>query len=499
MAEPNQDAAPNIADPNQDAANQADPNQDAEAEQNPDAAALFQLFRNVMSTLLIEQRNAMRDLLDNHPSLRTPTTVGVYARTPARAVSTGINYATREGISIYRGNTEPLATTFSIKRPQVITLLNQVRARAEKCGWTTLFVIPQAYIPGTTADKNLLDEYGLMTTSNVLNYGATYIHTDTRHSQNDMQLYECLFASMDKQTIDHFAKLSKDYKHADPTTRALEPCGIAFLHAIITKSMTTARATAASIRASYAALPTYMVEEAKGDVIAFNERLTNLMAEMRGVGGESTDLINHYFAALKMVPDTDFRRTIDNLHDKYDEGEDITVESLITKTTQQQKLLVTRGTWLNKSVVEEEVLALRAELKQVKEQKVQKRSNSSAKSNKKSGKNDSDKKDGKKDGKKKKKKVFDGDEEWKNHAPTDGNLIKTFKGREYKYCEHHGWRGHTTHECEVLKKKKKRAEQQNNQSQSGANDSNDDEATRFVSSMAAIGIHDVAMEDSDEE
>ena len=48
-----------------------------------------------------------------------------------------------------------------------------------------------------------------------------------------------------------------------------------------------------------------------------------------------------------------------------------------------------------------------------------------------------------------KKKVFSGDQAWRNKAPRDGQSeTKLVNGKEWKYCKHHGyWANHSSDEC----------------------------------------------------
>jgi len=132
------------------------------------------------------------------PAAPTQPTQPVFALSPANAFTDIIDYSTKSGAEVYATNTAALETTFSIDKPNVATFLEELKIRAHQAKWNDpiIFLIPTG-TNATPNNKNLLTEYGQITTDQCTQHTRGYITGSTRQTQNNHQLYVCLNRTLD--------------------------------------------------------------------------------------------------------------------------------------------------------------------------------------------------------------------------------------------------------------------------------------------------------------
>ena len=67
-----------------------------------------------------------------------------FARTPAQAKTSMLNYATREGIKIYNAAVAPLSTRYSGNTSDMHIFLKSVGKRGKLFGWQNIINVPTA-------------------------------------------------------------------------------------------------------------------------------------------------------------------------------------------------------------------------------------------------------------------------------------------------------------------------------------------------------------------
>jgi hypothetical protein len=164
-----------------------------------------------------------------------------FAISPALARTNILDYSTGFGAKIFSKATESLPTIFSIRKPNIRILLNELHVRSETYGWNDLFNINVS--PNLIPEfKNILYTHGQCTLYQVQEKSASYINSTTRKRQNNYQLYICLNNSVDDYTKHILANEEANYTLNGP------PCGITYLKLLIQKAEVDTCATASYIR-----------------------------------------------------------------------------------------------------------------------------------------------------------------------------------------------------------------------------------------------------------
>mgnify|MGYP005846595275 CR=1 FL=1 len=400
--------------------------------------------------------------------------VAAFARAPALANAGLLDYTQKADAAIFAGATKPLAATFSLRKPNVIVLLEELKEKTNTYGWTDIM-----RVTSNAVAYNVLDGHGRVTLAESQSHAGTYINASGRNAQNDYQLLCCLLASVDTETKKTMANESRAYTIAgvnanDPSNQS----GLCYLKLLLQKAEADTRSVAAVIRGNLVQLPEYMANEAKQDIVAFNDYVREQMAALTSRGETSTDTLFNLFRAYLSCTDEKFTTYIQAYKDRYDEGDNVTIETLMTKAEQKYKTMSLEQQWNKPSAEKEELIALRAQFEELK--KARPRKATPQRDDKKpvgiKGKPPKKGKDGKP--------IFEGDQAWRNVAPKEGESeVKNVDGKEWKYCKYHGyWCAHTSSKCND----KDRLQKEHT------------EHDEITAAMASIGIEDV-VEDSEEE
>jgi hypothetical protein len=161
-----------------------------------------------------------------------------FAISPALAQPDVLDYSSSFGAKVFSGATEPLATTFSIEKPNIRVLINELQVRAETFGWNSLLNINTMSNDQPPEYKSLIQEHGQCTLSQVQRDSARYMHTDTRKRQNNYQLFVCLTNSIDDNTKRLLACEEKVYCANG------HPCGVTYLKLLLQKAEVDTRGQA---------------------------------------------------------------------------------------------------------------------------------------------------------------------------------------------------------------------------------------------------------------
>jgi hypothetical protein len=242
------------------------------------------------------------------------------AISPALAQPDVLDYSSSFGAKVFSGATEPLATVFSIEKPNIRVLINELQVRAETFGWNSLLNVNTMSDDQSPSPeyKSLIQEHGQCSLSQVQRDSARYMHTDTRKRQNNYQLFVCLTNSIDDNTKRLLAFEEKVYCANG------HPCGVTYLKLLLQKAEVDTRATAAHIRRNLNQLNIYMVKEAKHNIVQFNQHVNEQLSILSSRGESSNDIIINLFTGYLACSDKKFIEYIEKCQDEYEEGVDIT-------------------------------------------------------------------------------------------------------------------------------------------------------------------------------
>lgn len=370
-----------------------------------------------------------------------------------------IDYGSSSGAKIYKNSTSPLPVKFDMEPESIFTFNDVLKDRCVSAAWST----PLAdilTIPAGGINLNLIDNYGEITLQQVRDHCATFVNQESRRSQHSYQMYECLVNSLTDVARVKIAPDSDQY-----TVNGVR-CGPLLYKYMMAKATIDTRATLSFIRENISNLNTY-ITTVSSNITTFNEYVKRQQLSLAARGGVTHDLMTNLWKAYLNVSDRDFVEFIKRKKDAYDEGENITADSLMLMAENKYRTLIQEERWNALSPEQTQIVALTAQLSKLKDGRLKLGKNShnkkkgSDKDNKSEDKNDQ-KEEGKKRGKRSRRKNGKNDEKWawKRVPPKDGEKHeKVYNSTTYYWCHDHGlWTltKHTDENCYLKKKMNKK-------------------------------------------
>ena len=373
-----------------------------------------------------------------------------FALTPSLVNMTQpIDFSTSEGAKLNKTAVSALPFMFDVESGSINTFNEILMDRCITCGWNNgradILTIP---VDGE--NRNLIEDYGNISIDDIRIHCQGYVLNHTRQAQHQFQMYQCLMASLtDKGRL-------KIVSEVDKYTVNDIKCGPLLFKLLMSKAVIDSRATVSHIRENLASLDTYMIK-VQSNITLFNDYVKDQITNLTARGEKSEDLLTNLWKAYFVVSDKNFVRYIQGKKDAYDEGEDIHRDSLMTLAENKYKALVVEGKWNSLSEEQNQIISLTAELKKLKENRLQ-LGNKGKKSDKnKERKSDKDKEnqDPKPKGKKNSNERFKDKWAWKKVAPKSGESeVKNYNDTKYYWCKGHKLWCKTKHDansCQLLK------------------------------------------------
>ena len=231
--------------------------------------------------------------------------------------------ANAQGIKILVAAIVPLTNKYDRTSANMHMFLKDVKGRGQSIGWSNILNIPNE----DGASRNILDWYGVITLEHIKAHALTYENAKLRDAQNSSQLYEFLYASISDETKLNVLSDASDYtiNLVDGTTATNDDM---FLKVIIRNTTVDTRSTVFHIRENLNSQESYMAS-VKYDIEGFNQYVKAQMEALAARGESSSNLLILLFSAYMVVPDKKFVEYIEKQKDKYDEGDKVTVKSLM--------------------------------------------------------------------------------------------------------------------------------------------------------------------------
>jgi hypothetical protein len=111
-----------------------------------------------------------------------------------------------------------------------------------------------------------------------------------------------------------------------------------------------------------------MVKEAKHNIVKFNQQVNEKLSILSSRGKSSNDIIINLFTIYLACSDKKFIEYIEKCQDEYEEGVDITYQSLMTKAEKKYQSRILNDEW-NSLSQEQEIIALKAKVVSLSERK----------------------------------------------------------------------------------------------------------------------------------
>jgi hypothetical protein len=410
-----------------------------------------------------------------------------FAKSPGQAnPDQPIDYSTTAGQKQWQEATAPLSIKFKVEDKQVNQFNEILMERAEKQGWATgNSSILTINVDGN--DYNLIREYGRIPMETLRNTVTGYVNNQTRQSQNDYQMFHCIMNSLTEEG--RLKILTEQDKYHIGAANDRTPSGPLLFKLLMQKAIIDTRATSSLLRENLSSLDTYMAT-IKSNIEEFNEYVKQNYEGLLARGERCDDIMINLFKGYMAASDSEFVRYIKTKKDAYDDGGDLTSDALMTLALNKYEMLKKQDAWNAKSIEQEQIVALSAELQKIKDANLKlAKSIKDKKSSK--GKKDDKGGSGKSGGFKKGKRAID-KYAWKKEPPKEGQpKTKEVKGRTYHWCEEHmAWVAHLPEKCEVkLERERQEHEKKDNQKK-------DTKRGALAHAMRAV-LTDIEEEDED--
>ena len=353
----------------------------------------------------------------------------VFARHPAwHNPEALIDYATKEGMTLYQKAVEPITPTFNGSADTLKLFLAQLKFKASANTWMRILTIPVNGHP-----KNLIDHYGEITKVQLQNHANIYQAAGDRQAQSSSQLFQCLMASLTPELTAKVVNESATYMMMVPDgegNQVEEGDGPLLLYTIIKLASTSAYATSASIRSKLSALDQHLMTVKDFNLVEFHLYVKDLMNRLATLGETTSDLLANLMKAYRVVKDKPFQNWIGIQRSSWHSGTltfEPDGEQLMALVEGFYKDAVLANDWMTQTEEEKTILALQAQLKLQTRLRHNKNQNQRAFSK----------------------------PEWMTTAPKPGeSLEKSRDGKTYHWCsEHNSWVLHKASECRLKGKK----------------------------------------------
>lgn len=350
-----------------------------------------------------------------------PQQAAAFGLTPGRTNPDDIiDYSTKVGIAIWDKATAALNNDFDVESSQVQQLIEDLSARANAAGWNEgngdIITIPD--IAGN--NHNLITNYGQLTRTEIRTRGDAYMGQNGRRAQNAIQMYYTLDATLTQRGWNKLRAESSEYQIGG------EYHGPLFFKAMMNKAIVDNKSTASAIRTNLTGLDMYMINQADNNIETFNQYVKVQYEGLKARGETSPDLMINLFKGYAACADKEFTTYIKKKEDEYNEGIDITPEALMTYALNRYNQAKTAHKWCELTQEQEQIVALTAQVEQLKDKRLKLSDDSAKKKGKKKSNKPKDKKDS------------DDKFAWKKIPPRSNQVkTKTVDGKEYKWCKYH--------------------------------------------------------------
>ena len=214
-----------------------------------------------------------------------------------------------------------------------------MEGRASRFGWRdAILEIPNDITNPRGGTKNLLTHYGERTLEHLHAWEITYLHGISRAAQDTAHLHLCLMNSLTQAGKDKVRLWS------DQFILNRQESGILLLKIIISESHLDTNATTNSIRTQLSNLDEY-ITTIGCDFIKFNKHVKRLLEQLKARGGETHDLLTNLFKAYISVKDAHFVDYVNERLSRYEEGEPMEADQLMTLTANKYNNMMIQNQW----------------------------------------------------------------------------------------------------------------------------------------------------------
>lgn len=316
----------------------------------------------------------------------TAAAAPAFATSPATAnVDALIDYSTKYGFSIYEQGIKSLydgeENAFDLDNDKVTAFQRDVNDRAELMGWdsTTQGII--TYVVNGS-NINIIHDYGQIELDEIISQSEPfYLHNganhDKRAAQNNAMMAKMLRNSLTPSARNQVALYKKEYELDDGSgTNKKIILAPAYYKIIMRLTTLDTKMTNQALRDVIKGLPAYATK-VNGDIVAIHKRFDDHYTMLKARGEDVEDKEGILFNTYSHVPDAEFRKYMKDKKDAYIEDindmKGAKWEDIMKKAMAKYKLLQSDTTyeWGSPSEEESKIIALRAEVLEIKDKNLQ--------------------------------------------------------------------------------------------------------------------------------
>lgn len=362
-----------------------------------------------------------------------------------------IDYSKKQGTTLYEQGTRALTNEFDMKPDSTVIFIQSFKTRCKEMGWSEGAMNITKFVNSAGLTIDLVEQYGQIDSATLKTQCDDFARQggpkfESRAAQNNHMMSICL-----NNTLTADAKSRLLPYRAEYNFDGIDYAPLMF-KTIMRLATIDSVATTEALRANLRELPAYTAT-VKGDIDKMHSYFDENYSQLIARGATIDNPVGILFDAYRVVPCSHFQGYIIRKHEEYLDGEleGLTHEKLMAMATDKFTYLQNKGLWGTKTA-EEKLVAMAAEIEQLKGQlKLAPKLQAAVDDKKKKwNKKDKDKAKILKNKKKKGDKKFQkADEEWKKKAPKDGEPTqKEHNGYTYHWCVHHmAWTMHSPAKC----------------------------------------------------
>ena len=311
-----------------------------------------------------------------------------FSLTPAQTIDAVLDFTEKSHRSIYDKAIAPLSIdAFDCDHTQLVDFMTALSKKSDDFGWTDRILKIPLTLPEdpNTVYINLLTNHAQVSLDIIREYELSYVDSQTRERQDMHCLFTCVMDSLSQEGRAKVLTEKEKYTiPSDPNDPDSDPAlsGNLLLKVVLMKSTVDNRSGAFAIRMKLSDLSSLIVK-LDYNIEKFNQQVKRFMEDLSRRGETSDDVDHHIIKAFRTVPVKEFSNFTDRLKDDYDNLDDDdtrrTPQYLMDKAENKFKILVNEGTWDATMKDKDELMAIKAELRKLTNQRGGRKKNTNKK------------------------------------------------------------------------------------------------------------------------
>ena len=289
----------------------------------------------------------------------------IFTLTPGQISPNAIlNFLSKQDKSLYEKAILPFTIIFDGAIKNVAIFQDNLNQRAQDFGWNQgggdIINIPDD--KGDT--YNLITKYGCLTTKDIKKNTQVWIGKNNRQSQNNQMFVKLIIESI---TTKVRQKISNEEQTISINGVRV---GALIFKLIMNKTIIDTRATSAAFRRDLSNLDIFMAT-CNSNIETFNEHVNSAVSGLEARNEAIDDLLTHLFAGYKIASDTKFVAYIELQETQYMQGSSLSAQLLMTQALNDYNTKIINNTWGAPSNEQQQIVALSAELKTIKDSNIE--------------------------------------------------------------------------------------------------------------------------------